>query len=75
MAIEIMVGRMSVMFTCRSDENLYQDEHSGSWVAEYRSFMTDERWTRLGTYGCKEAAARALYVARPDYSAAHGCES
>lgn len=67
MKIEIGIGQMFIAFALRGDECIYQDEHSGGWVAEYlglREIDGARRWERLGTYGSQEAAAKALYLDR-----------
>ncbi len=58
----ITVGTMRVKFSLRRDENLFQDSHSGGWIAEYKDL--DGRWTKLGTYNSQESAAKALYIER-----------
>lgn len=71
----ITVGRAQVKFTLRRDEVIYQDTHSGAWIANYLGLKEEDgarRWERLGTYGSREAAAKALYLARSEFSAAYG---
>lgn len=73
--MQIKVGRALVSFSVRQDENLYQDPHSGAWISEYLGLKEangDRRWQRLGTCGSKEAAAKALYVERPGFTASYG---
>lgn len=80
----IKVGRMLVNFVLRQDENLFHDEHSGAWIAEYSYREVHgtrerpeyvKRWAKLGTYDSKEEAAKALYVERSDFSASYGCDA
>ena len=43
--------------TMRRNENVFQDPHSGGWVAEV---LIDGRWILIGTYGSRAAAMKAL---------------
>jgi hypothetical protein len=47
----------------RALENVYQDDDSGCWYAEYR-LNRNERWERLGVYTSRCAAVAALVRAR-----------
>lgn len=37
--------------------NIYQDEHSGGWIAEVLIYG---EWTRIGVYGTRSAAYMAV---------------
>jgi hypothetical protein len=66
----ITVGRMTVNMNLRRDENVCEDHTSGVWYAEYK--ICDGSWEKLGTYNTKAEAYKALYINRPDFSAAYG---
>jgi hypothetical protein len=83
-ALRITVGRVAVLFRLRADENLYADLHSAGWIAEYQcrevsgtrqAPLYETKWVRLGTYGSAEAAAKALYMERAEFSASYGCDA
>jgi hypothetical protein len=72
MSTRIKVGRTMVNFTLQAKENIYSlDPELGGagFVAEFR--MRGD-WYKLGTYATYEEAAKALYVERPEFSAAEG---
>jgi hypothetical protein len=62
----------------RADEKLTQDERSGSWIAEYecRDHVGHgeyvHHWERLGTYGSRDEAMRALHAERREFTASYG---
>lgn len=50
----------------RKNENLWQDQNSGSWYAELTLEYTDgslERYS-LGAFGSRKAASDAIYASR-----------
>lgn len=55
----------------RKHENVYQDPHGGphaGWIAELENTDPErsrEHWTRLGTFGTREAAIGAVVRSRP----------
>ena len=77
--IQITVGRMSVIFTCRKDERITLDSN-GRWLAEYESRahvgpgQYEYEWNVLGWYEDVESAAKALYVERIEFNASYGCD-
>lgn len=44
--------------------NIYQDEHSGGWIAEVRLYPNDMRpeWHRIGVFGTRAAAVAAVRI-------------
>lgn len=59
-------------FSLQDNEDLYQDAHTGGWIACFRQReLWDDgecwgAWHRLGTYGSREAAIAALLECRRD---------
>lgn len=77
MSATIRVGRVDVEFTLARDEQLEPLRDQDGVVVGYAAWWDTgapgpNRFVLFGNYGSYEAAARALYVERPSFSAAHG---
>jgi len=53
--------------TLRNTESIWREAHTGGYVAEIRGLMRPNgthEWIRLGVYGTRQAALRAVHAAR-----------
>ncbi len=56
----------------KKNENVYQDSHSGGWIAEVRALRgSDHEWDRVGTFGSHDAAMAAVVRLRAEECPEH----
>jgi len=48
------------------NHNVYQDPHSGGWIAEFR-YVNEYKWHRIGVFGTRHAAMQAVDSNRPEW--------